>query len=218
MDVVRVCTCTCSADSDKKIIRNEAAIIMADRPDGYGMTAELKQKQSSKYDSNLEREARDWLVSVVGEPFPSGTFHEALKDGVYLCKAINKLSPNSVRKINTGKMAFKMMENIGNFLTAADKYGLPKSDTFQTVDLYEAQNMVQVVTAIHALGRVAGKKGYSGKALGPKEAQKNVRYHDPQQQKQASQSVIGLQMGTNRGASQAGMTPYGQQRQIHDPR
>lgn len=30
--------------------------------------------------------------------------------------------------------------------------------------------------------------------------------------------VIGLQMGSNMGASQSGMTPYGQSRQIYDPK
>ena len=41
----------------------------------------------AKYDANLEAQARDWLEQVVeSEPFPEGTFQEALKDGVYLCK------------------------------------------------------------------------------------------------------------------------------------
>lgn len=187
---------------------------MADRPTGYGMTAELKVKQASKNDPRLEQEAKSWLAQVVSEPFPSGSFHEALKDGVYLCKAINVLKPGSVKKINTGKMAFKMMENIGNFLSAAETYGIPRPDSFQTVDLYENQNMPQVVLAIHALGRVATKKGFRGATLGPKEAVKNERSFNPADQKQASSSVIGLQMGTNRGANQAGMTSYGTQRQI----
>lgn len=187
---------------------------MAERPKGYGMTAELKEKQDAKHDSELEAQARAWLEAVVHEPFPPGEFAEALHDGVYLCKLINKLQPGSVRKINTGKMAFKMMENIGNFLESAGRYGLPKTDSFQTVDLYEQANVPQVINSIHALGRVARKEGFKGPVLGPKEAQKQVRHFDPEEQKQASQGVIGLQMGSNRGASQAGMTPYGLQRQI----
>lgn len=190
---------------------------MADRPKGYGMTAELKEKQAAKYDPQLERQARDWLEAVVGEPFPPGSFHEALKDGVYLCKVINKLQPGSVPKINTGKMAFKMMENIGKFLDAITAYGVTKHESFQTVDLFEGENMVQVVNGIHALGRKAQSKGYTGPTLGPKEAAKNVRAHDPTEQKIMSQSTIGLQMGSNRGASQAGMTPYGLGRQINKP-
>ena len=36
------------------------------------------------------------------------------------------------------------MENIGNFLDACVAYGVPKTDLFQTVDLFEAQNIPQV--------------------------------------------------------------------------
>jgi hypothetical protein len=36
------------------------------------------------------------------------------------------------------------MENIGNFLAVADELGVAKSESFQTVDLYEAQNIPQV--------------------------------------------------------------------------
>ena len=74
----------------------------------------------------------------------SSAVHEKLKDGVILCKLIEKLQPNSIKNINTNKMAFKQMENIGNFLTAAEKFGVSRTDSFQTVDLYEATNMPQV--------------------------------------------------------------------------
>jgi hypothetical protein len=60
------------------------------------------------------------MIAVVKEPFPAGSFHEALKDGVYLCKLINTIQPGSVKKVNTTKMAFKQMENIGNFLTGCE--------------------------------------------------------------------------------------------------
>lgn len=186
---------------------------MAERPKGYGMTAELREKTDAKYDPELERQARDWLEKVVGEPFPDGSFHEALKDGVYLCKAINVIAPGSVKKINQSKMAFKMMENIGNFLEGCYGYGLVKTDVFQTVDLYEAQNMPQVINGIHALGRKAQKKGFQGATLGPKESSEHKREFD-EETLQAGKTVIGLQMGSNKGASQAGSTPYGLGRQI----
>lgn len=66
---------------------------------------------------------------------------------------MNILSPGSIKKVHESKMPFKMMENVANFLTAAESYGTPKSDLFQTVDLFEGQNMFQVVNGIHALGR-----------------------------------------------------------------
>lgn len=66
---------------------------------------------------------------------------------------INIIKPGSVKKINNSKMAFKQMENIGKFLDACEGIGMVKTDLFQTVDLFEVQNIPLVVDTIHALGR-----------------------------------------------------------------
>ena len=60
----------------------------------------------------------------------------------------------------------------------------------------------------------AQKKGYDGPKLGPKEAEGEKREWSEEQMREG-QNVIGLQMGSNRGASQQGMTPYGKQRQVY---
>ena len=39
----------------------------------------------------LETQCRDWIAAVVGEPFPEGSFHEALKDGLLLCRLVVEL-------------------------------------------------------------------------------------------------------------------------------
>ena len=44
------------------------------------------------------------------------------------------------------------MENITNFLKFCEAYGMPKTGTFQTVDLYEGRNMAQVLNCIQQLG------------------------------------------------------------------
>ena len=44
------------------------------------------------------------------------------------------------------------MENIGNFLDGCETVGVNREDLFQTVDLYEGENMAQVVNGIYALG------------------------------------------------------------------
>ena len=59
----------------------------------------------------------------------------------------------------------------------------------------------------------AQKKGYNGPVLGVKMASENKREFDESTLK-AGKSVIGLQYGSNKGASQAGMTAYGTGRQI----
>jgi hypothetical protein len=42
-------------------------------------------------------------------------------------------------------MAFKKMENIGNYCDAVKGYGIREEYCFQTVDLYEGKNMRQVL-------------------------------------------------------------------------
>jgi len=69
----------------------------------------------------------------------------------------------------------------------------------------------QVINGIHALGRKAGSKGLP--SIGPKESTENKREFS-EEQMQEGKKVIGLQMGSNKGASQAGSTPYGLGRQI----
>lgn len=58
-----------------------------------------------------------------------------------------------MRKIATSKMAFKCMENINCFLEACRKFGVPNQELFQTVDLWEKQNLNSVVICLQALGR-----------------------------------------------------------------
>jgi hypothetical protein len=99
-------------------------------------------------------------------------------------------------------MAFKCMENIQLFLTAAGKLGVADHELFQTVDLWEQQNMASVQTCLQSLARKATKFGKPG--LGPKEAEANRREFTEEQLK-AGDSVIGLQYGYNKGATQHGI-------------
>jgi len=180
------------------------------------MTAELTAKRNASYDEGLEQEAVSWIRSYVpdfAEVKGQKDVHLALKDGVALCKLINALAPGSVRKINESKMAFKQMENISLFLAAIEKYGVLASDTFQTVDLYENTNMTAVISGIHALGRKV-ESNTAGGGLGVKESSKNERTFTEAQMKEG-QSIIGLQMGTNKGATQAGQN-FGKTRAIID--
>lgn len=165
----------------------------------------------------VAKQACDWVNSYVPDSGLGGlsapdNVHEKLKDGVVLCKLMNVLQPGKVIKINTSKMAFKQMENIGNFLSSCEAYGVSKTDLFQTVDLYENTNMSAVVNGIIALGRKAGSKGQRG--VGPKESAENKRQFSDEQMR-AGEGVIGLQMGTNKFASQAGQN-FGKTRAIID--
>jgi hypothetical protein len=138
---------------------------MANHGPVYGLDADLKAKQDSKYDSQIEGETRAWVEAVTGEKITD--FHTDLKDGVTLCNLVNKIRPGLVKKINKQKTPFMMMENIGFFLKGCAALGVNKVDQFMTVDLYEAKNLGQVIHCIHALGRhVSNSSSYTGPLLG----------------------------------------------------
>lgn len=70
-----------------------------------------------------------------------------------MLRLVNNLQAGSIKKINESKMAFKCMENINAFLECARAMGVPAQETFQTVDLWERQNLNSVVICLQSLGR-----------------------------------------------------------------
>lgn len=200
---------------------------MANRPRGFGLTAELNRKKAAKFDAELASTCFEWMKAVLedGELFEESDklmppverqeeVARALKDGVVLCRLINVIVPGSVPKIHvTRNQAFKMMENINNFLETCEGIGCKRFDLFQSVDLYESQNIPQVVNGIMALGRKA-QNVYDGPALGPAESQANKREFT-EEQLRAGEGIINLQAGSNQGASQSGLN-FGKTRAILD--
>ncbi|TKC34354.1 hypothetical protein EI555_009400 [Monodon monoceros] len=110
------------------------------------------------------------------------------------------------------------LENIGNFIKAIQAYGMKPHDIFEANDLFENGNMTQVQTTVVALAGLAKTKGFHTTIdIRVKYAEKQTRRFDEGKLK-AGQCVIGLQMGTNKCASQAGTTVYGTRRHLYDPK
>lgn len=106
-----------------------------------------------------------------------------------------------------------MMDNINQFQQACIKYGLADVDLFQTVDLFDKKNIAHVTMTIFAIGRTCYKHPeFHGPWLGPKPAEENRREWT-EEQLRAGEGVIGLQAGTNKGATQAGQN-FGASRKI----
>ncbi|XP_078484166.1 transgelin-like [Ciona intestinalis] len=196
---------------------------MANRPKGYGNSAEVASKIDAKYSEEDELEIVAWISSLVqSSPAEKGkeAFQAWLKDGQVLCKLMNALQVGSCKPNPpyTGKAPaikqMKEMANLGMFLNAANEYGVKHEYQFQTVDLYEAENLARVQIGLIELGRCATKKGAPG--LVPKEETENKRDSKPVTEgSSAGGSVIGLQMGTNKGPSQSGQN-FGMERKIRD--
>lgn len=198
---------------------------MANRGPSYGLSREVQEKIDQKYDTELESRLVAWIVAQCGgdieKPQPGKQdFQNWLMDGTILCRLINSLYPRGkepIKKIPETQMAFKQMEKISQFLQAVEAYGVITTDIFQTVDLWEGKDMAAVQRTLMALGSVALTKDdglYRGdRDWFHRKSQGNRREFSEEQLRQG-QNLIGLQMGSNRGASQAGMTGYGRHRQI----
>lgn len=174
----------------------------------------MVKKREATYSHEDEGKARGWLEAVSGEPIEG--FFETLKDGSYLCRVLNRLQPGLVPAKYERPQSFpiRQIETVGQYLDGCRKYGMEEKDLFVSVDLVEEQNKNMVLASIISLGRLAQKHGYEGPKLGPKEAEANPREFTEDQLKQG-RGEIGLQMGSNKGATQAGMSPYGKTRQIY---
>jgi len=172
-----------------------------------GLAAETHAKVNSKYSEEAAEECLYWIREVLGEDIKvdgsQDNFYELLKDGQVLCRLINVLKPGAIKKITVSTMAFKCMENINAFTTHAKTLGVTDSEAFQTVDLWERQNLNSVVICLQALGRKGSKFGQP--SIGPKESTKNVREFT-ESQLRASEGIVNLQYGSNKGASQTGMS------------
>lgn len=205
------------------------------KPRGFGLTAELEKKKAGKFDADRANEAIAWLKEVLKfadsadpdietlvEIATMDDVMRVLKDGRVLAKVMNVLYPGTIKKINkidNPNSPFKKSkenENIANFLKGCeDQAKCLKGDLFQSVDLYEGNNIPSVVDTIYSLGRKCHHhENPEIPALGPKESDENKREFT-EEQIAAGKNVIGLQMGTNEGASQAGQS-FGAPRQIMD--
>ncbi|KAJ3042546.1 hypothetical protein HDV00_007080 [Rhizophlyctis rosea] len=102
-----------------------------------------------------KKAAIEFLESTVEQKLPvENSLWKSLRDGIFLCKLLNKLRPGSIPRISTKPLPFLQMENINNFLSAAQRLGVPSAELFQTVDLFEGKGMQQVVVTILAISRI----------------------------------------------------------------
>ncbi|KAK6645401.1 hypothetical protein RUM43_001678 [Polyplax serrata] len=72
---------------------------------------------AGKREPEQEREAQEWIEQVVGERFPPGYLYEdVLRDGIILCKLMNRLQPGIITKINYSGGDYKFMDNLNQYV------------------------------------------------------------------------------------------------------
>lgn len=139
-------------------------------------------------------ELLQWISEVIGEPVDTTDFGEALRDGVVLCKLMNKISPGSCAHV-ASKKPFIKMENINRFLQAARKIGVPDPDLFQSIDLFEKKDLRQVEICLYAVSRHAQKNNlFKGPFIGPRLADQR-KYEFTAEQTRRSKAYMPMQAG-----------------------
>jgi len=191
----------------------------------FGLSRECQLKSKAKFDCALATEALEWMEEVLGDEerlIPEGgidnqfQIKDILKDGHSLCRLMNTLDPeNPIKKIHPTTKPFGARENIEQFLNHARSYGVNEFNLFQGDDLIEGKNIYIVVNCIHALGAVAQTKDYYPwqKKIGVKVSARNERNFSSEVLNRGK-GIINLQYGTNKVASQSGMTCPGTYRHI----
>lgn len=118
----------------------------------------IQKRIETKFDKPREQKARAWLEELLGEKFEEETFQDALKSGIRLCNALNKVYPQSVPKVNLTGPVFVQRENIGNYVKACGRLGFNKSNLFETTDLYDGKNLTKVVENVYELAHFGSRK------------------------------------------------------------
>jgi hypothetical protein len=65
----------------------------------------------------------------------------SLKSGVILCKFVNAIDANAVKKIDMRDLPLVYVENITAYLKACWKLGVPSQDTFVASDLINVSEL-----------------------------------------------------------------------------
>jgi len=199
-----------------------------------GSARDTMNKLESSFDAEEALKCLAWVREVTGADIQleaaAGTKHKVaeffyvtLKSGVLLCELINRVVGEDMA-INMKSTTFKVSSNesfemarerarIELFVYKCQEFGVPEASMFQTDQLYERTNLPQVCSAIRNLGIEAeARPSYTGERMWPKKSEPNIRNFTDEQLKMG-ESVINLQMGTNKFANQSGMN-FGKNRTI----
>jgi hypothetical protein len=181
----------------------------------YGLDKTLSEKRQLKLTQQNENSVRAWFDEVLQreQVIPrEDSLQHALKDGVILCELMNRIVSGICKPNKKSSMPFHHMENITQFLKACVELGCKETDLFQTVELYENRDMVQVINSLYAVARHARARGLQVPPLGPEMAKPHLVGFSPDVLA-SGKAIVSPQMGYAGGANQSGMS-YGSRRQI----
>jgi len=168
-----------------------------------GIDKELQAKLMNKFDSGKADACLKWIAASTKKEV-TGDFGADLKDGYLLCQLLKHISSKTYKKLHIKakptKQPFHCRTQIQNFVRGSKELGMAETDVCSSQDLYEGDNLNNVVNHLYALNAICYKLHEQKKYRGPfiegahtKFAKENKR-HFTQEQLNLAKSTIPLQM------------------------
>ncbi|TGZ68481.1 hypothetical protein CRM22_004234 [Opisthorchis felineus] len=215
------------------------------RAEKSGFAREVQEKLKGKFDDALAARTLKWIRLLPAPAGVPNYFTDAvqkipadietvgmedyakyLNDGLvlgYLMACLNPKVTSQLGSVKTWQLAdnpvfetSRRRDRIGQFLRFLSEYGVDASNQFQTDQLYESTNLVQVAICLSQLGVEAQTKpDFTGPRDFWMQKHQEHRREFTEEQLRSGSTVIGLQMGTTAGANASGVS-FGSRRHITD--
>jgi len=135
-----------------------------------GIDKELQAKLASKFDVDKAGACLKWIAESTGKEV-TGDFGADLRDGFLLCQLLKHISSKTYKKLKIKskhtKQPFVCRTQIQNFVKGCKELGMAESDVCTSQDLYEGDNLNNVVNHLYALNAICYKLEDEGKYKGP---------------------------------------------------
>jgi hypothetical protein len=148
--------------------------------DAFDNDMKLQKRYDKEEELGTPQRIIEWITQVLGtkDNLPSNgtydwrTVHSFLKDGVILCKLMNRLlklvgMPTIVYRTKV-QSSFVALSNIESFVAAAKAFGVPETSLFQPSDLVDGRKgqLLFVLNCLNQLGMLANARGFSPRYQG----------------------------------------------------
>lgn len=148
-------------DQKRNTDRRSSAIRALEPSPSFGSEYTIKRQSIQLLEIlAIQQDIQKWIELVLDEKLPNPDLLTSLRDGVALCKLMEKISPGSIKKephhTNT---PFLMMNNVELFINACKEYGL--QDFFTPDELVNNRNLNRkVILLLRDFAQLATKKGF----------------------------------------------------------
>ncbi|ESO87025.1 hypothetical protein LOTGIDRAFT_229230 [Lottia gigantea] len=181
----------------------------------FGLGRDTQNKIDGQFSPSDAVRCLEWIKQESGENFEIeenteeklkviDNFYEILKDGMILCKIVNKYLDDD-KKLNFNSITFKKSSNLNFeanrererldlFLKKCVELGINRGALFQIDNLYECTHLGAVCAGIQALGsEIEARPNFSGTRQWPK------KFVDPNAEKRKQKERVESQGCTYKG-------------------